>query len=283
MFWRCFLMAVAFLALVAGDAYAQRTMRYTVSGPEGVPLTVGPISASATEGDVAQMLRDALTNFDNSNITVRQGMVRQGEEFATRAMPYERVRRLANDVTRGGALGGRTLLLLAGTPLYFQAFTNTDRMFLEGSAMRRGLWCGAGANGRGGYCLLAHRNDWEVAELRSDSPYMPTEIGPLLPASDAELTNDPTALAELPARTELYRFGGMRGSRATIDRAMRIGADTVDVEDVQLERMRLGSLMVRVEAGPDSDTATVSYEALDPADFESDMLMLARSILDLVD
>jgi hypothetical protein len=283
MFWRCFVLA-ACVALTAGPAHAQqRVMRYTVAGPEGVPLTVGPISPTATEGEVAQMLRDALTNFDNSTITVRQGVVRQGEEFATRDMPYERVRRLANDVTRGGALGGRTLLLLAGTPLYFQPFTNTDRMFLEGSAMRRGLWCGAGVNGRDGYCLLAHRNNWEVAELRSDSPYMPIEIGPLVPASDAELTTDPNVLAELPRRTEVYRFGGMRGSRATIDRAMRIGADTIDVEDVQLERMRLGSLMVSVEAGPDPQTATVSYEALDPADFESDILMLARSILDLAD
>jgi hypothetical protein len=186
-------------------------------------------------------------------------------------------------VTRGGALGGRTLLLSAGTPLYFQPFANPDRMFLEGSAMRRGLWCGAAPDGQSGYCLMAHRNDWEVAELRSDSPYAPTEIGPFLPASDAQLMNDPNALAELPVRTELYRFGGMRGSRATIDRAMRIGAATVDVEDVQLERMRLGSLMVRIEAGSEPGTAMVSYEALDPADHESDILMLARSILDQVD
>jgi hypothetical protein len=283
MVWRCFVLA-ACVALTAGTAHAQqRVLRYTVVGPEGVPLTVGPLTSSATEGEVAQLLRDALTNFDNSNITVREGLVRQGEEFATRAMPYERVRRLVNDVTRGGALGGRTLLLSAGTPLYFQPFANPDRMFLEGSAMQRGLWCGAGASGQDGYCLLAHRNDWEVAELRSDSPYAPIEIGPFVPASDAELTNDSTALAELPDRTELYRFGGMRGSRATIDRAIRIGAGTIDVEDVQLERMRLGSLMVRIEAGSELGTATVSYEALNPADFESEILMLARSILDLVD
>jgi hypothetical protein len=282
MFWRGFLLA-ACLALVAGTAHAQRPLRYTVVGPEGVSLTVGPLTSSATEGEVAQMLRDALTNFDNSNITVHDGVIRRGEEFATRAMPYERVRRLANDVTRGGALGGRTLLLRAGTPLYFQAFSNPDRLFLEGSAMRRGLWCGAGADGRSGYCLLAHRNSWEVTELRSDSPYAPIEIGPLLPASDAELTNDPTALAELPQRAEVYRFGGMRGSRATIARSMRIGADTIEVEDVQLEQMRLGSLMVRLESGPQPDTAMVSHEALDPADHESDILMLARSILDLED
>lgn len=282
MAWRSLVLALC-AALAAGNVHAQqRVMRYTVAGPEGVPLTVGPLTSSTTEGEVAQLLRDALTNFDNSNITVREGVVRSGEEFATRAMPYERARRLASDVTRRGALGGHTLLLLAGTPLYFQPFTNTDRMFLEGSAMRRGLWCGAGLNRQNGYCLLAHRNNWEVAELRSDSPYLPTEIGPFVPASDAVLTNDPTALAELPNRTELYRFGGMRGSRATIDRAMRIGADTVDVEDVQLEQMRLGSLMVRIEAGTEPDTAIVSYEALDPADHESDILMLARSILDLV-
>jgi hypothetical protein len=279
MFLRCFVLA-ACLALTVGNAHAQR---FHVSGPEGVPLMVGPLGPSPTESSVAQLLRDALINFDNSNITVRQGVVRRGEEIATRAMPYEDARRLRNDVTRGGALGGRVLLLRAGTPLYFQAFTNPDRLFLAGSATRRGLWCGPGADGQSGYCLLAHRNSWEVAQIRSDSPYAPIGIGPLLPASAAELARDPTALTELPQRTEVYRFAGMRGSRATIARSIRIGEDTVEVEDVRLERMRLGSLMVRMAPGPEPDTTTVSYEALDPASYESDILLLARSILDLVD
>lgn len=275
MIWRIVCLAACLVVLVA-NAHAQQGFR--VFGPEGVPLTVRPGPDETVESVTAQLSR-ALAIFDNTGIDVREGVVREGEIFATRALPYENAARLANDVTRAGALSGRVLLLPAGTPLYMHEFISGDAVLFNGSARVRGMWCGA-HEGRG-YCLIERRNGWESAQIHSGSLYAPSALGPFVPADAPQLTSESSVWRELPERVEVYRLKTMRGSRATIARFVRAGADEVEVEGVQPRRLRLGSIMVRLAAGPEPASAIVRAEPLDPADHQTELRALARGILDV--
>jgi hypothetical protein len=222
-------------------------------------------------------LSEALANYDNGGISIREGLVRRGDEFATRAISYDDVRRLGNDVSRSGALGGRVLLLKAGAPLYSHENINADALLLNGRARVRRLWCGA--NGSSGYCLVRRQSGWEAAEVRAYSPYAPMSLGAFVPVTDAQLETDQTASAELPTRTEVYRLAGADRARAAIARSIRIGDDTFDIDEIEAKQMRLGSLIVQIEPGPESDSATIGFVALDPADYQSDLRRRARDIL----
>lgn len=274
MFWRCLCLA-ACLALTVGNAHAQRGHR--VSGPEGVLLTIGPVGPSPTLESVTAQLSEALARYDNSGINIREGLVRNGEEFATRAVPYRAARRLANDVSRSGALGGRVVLLQAGAALYVHELVNPHTLHFNGQTRVNRVWCGA--NGAAGYCLFQRRAGWVAAQIRSDSPYRPDSLGPFLPVSAPEFQADPSALAELPVRTEVFRSAGMSRSSATVARSLRIGDVTTEIDEIRTQRMRLGSLMVQFEPGPEPDTATISFAALDPADYQDELRNRARDIL----
>ena len=60
---------------------------------------------------------------------------------------------------------------------------------------------------------------------------------------------------------------------------IRIGDDTIDIDEIEAKQMRLGSLIVQIEPGPESDSATIGFVALDPADYQSDLRRRARDIL----
>lgn len=272
MMWLKIALACAALAFADG-AHAQV---FRVLGPEGVQLTVQPAPDATLESLTAQ-LSDALVNFDNSGIEVREGMVREGEIIATRVVPYTEVARLTNDVTRAGAISGRVLLLPAATPLYAHRFVNSDALIANGRTRAQRLWCGA-HEGRG-YCLIQRRNGWESAQIHSGSPYTPATLGPFVPASAPVIVNDPTALTELPVRTEVYRLKSMGGARAVVARYVRANGDEAEVGDVRPRRMRLGSLMVQIEPGPEAASATVSAAPLDPAAYRSELRSSARDIL----
>ncbi len=272
MFWRYICLAVC-LALFAGNAHAQRVVR--MAGPEGVPLSVRFSGDTPTLDSVTAQLSEALANFDNSGITIQEGAVGRGDVIATRASPYAGAVRVSNDVSRSGALGGRVVVLPAGTALYAHEFVNADVLIVSDTTRVRRLWCGV--TGTQGYCIMQRRGSWEGAEIRSQSPYAPTELGPFVPVSAPDLADDPSAVAEFPERLEIYRFTGMRGSRAVIARSVRIGEETIEVGDMQTRRMRLGSLMVRIEGAGDS--ATVSAAALDPADYQGELRSLARAMI----
>lgn len=274
MFWRCFWL-VACLALASGSAQAQSGFR--VRGPEGIMLTMGPLGPSPSMESVTAQLIEALANFDNSGVSIRDGLVRRGEEFATRAVPYEDATRLRNEVSRSGVFGGRTVLLQAGAPLYSHALSNDAVLVMHGRSRNQPLWCGA--NGSSGYCLRLHRDDWEAAEIRSDSPYAPMRLGPFVPVNDAEIDADPTALAELPARTEIYRLAGIDGATATISRSVRIGDYTMGAGDIRVRRMHLGSLVAQFEPGAERGSAIVRVAPMDPSDYQTELQDLARGLL----
>lgn len=274
MIWRSLCLAVC-VTLAAGDAVAQRIR---VEGPEGVPLIIEPIGDAATIESVTAQLSEALANYDNSNISVRQGLVRPGDEIATIVVGYEDTARLTADVTRSGALGGRVVVLPAGTPVYAHAFVNADMIFVHGETPQRRMWCGV--HNSEGYCLLQRRGEWEVAPVRGGSPYAFETLGAFVPASAPGLNRDDvTVLNELPLRTQVYRLASMRGASARIARTMRVGDDEHAVEDLRAGRFRLGSLMIELSPGAERGTATVRATPLDPADYQSDLRAWARQLV----
>lgn len=272
MFWRCFCM-IACLAFISDGASAQqRAMR--VRGPEGVMLTIGPIGPAATEEGIVAQLSEALANFDNTSINVREGLVRQGEELAGRLLPYEAVARLANDVNRMG--GAR--VLSAGAPIYRHDFANGDALLFNGSTPVRRLWCGAAA--AGGYCLMRRGDDWEAAPIHSYAPYAPMTYGRFVPVNAPEIRSDDTALTELPVRREVYRLTRMHGATATIARALHIGDDAIEVDELHVSELQLGSLRIEIEPGPEANTAMVRSAALNPDDYGQELRSIARSVLE---
>jgi hypothetical protein len=273
MLWRQFFTIFTLICAAAGNAQAQSRIR--IEGPEGLYLVVGPFNAEATIDQVATALEGALANYDNTSIHVRDGVINPGEVFATRAIPYERARRLQTDVTRG-TLTGRAVIMRAGTPLYSDAFANEDLLWLNGSTRGRTLWCGA--NGAAGYCLLQRRGEWEGAEIRSSTPYAPQSLGPFIPVSDADIAADPTAALELPERSEAYRFVGLDGARPTIIRTLRAGAASFDHETLRENRIRLGSILLRFTPGPDG-AMSVEHAPMNPADYRTELRQLARNIV----
>jgi hypothetical protein len=277
MFWRYFLLS-ACMALGTASAEAQSIRVY--GGPHGIELPIGALDRSDSVESLTAELSQSLANYDNSGIDVREGVVRPGEIFATRIVPYEATRRLRNEVTRSGALGGRVVLLPAGTPLYLHELINSDVMFLHGQARARVLWCGV--NGSQTHCLMERGGEWEAAEIRADAPYAPGTFGAFVPVSTPQLAADPTALGELPARADVFRLERMRGSRAVLARAIRIGDDVIEIDTIQVARlqpMRLGSIMIAFEPGPEAGSATVSANALDPADHQDALRNLAHGLM----
>lgn len=272
MFRRSFCLAVA-LALAAASAQAQQ-VRYRVPGPEGVMLTVGPLGDAPTEASVVALLNEALANFDNSAITVRSGLVRVGEEFASRALPYEAVARLNNDVIRPGAT---VPLLPAGTPVHRYQFVSGDMLYFNERTIARRMWCGS--NGTAGYCVMQRGDAWEAAEVRSYSPYAPMSYGIFVPVNAPEVSDDASAISDLPERRETFRLQRIRGERATIGRTLYIGSQSIEVSDITVEHMLLGSIKIEFERGPERDSATISSAPLNPADYESELYWSARNVL----
>lgn len=263
----------AVLALSAGDAFAQRGMR--VWGPEGIAIDVGPMRAGETEASLRAQIVERLVNFDNTGVEARNGVVNPGDEIATRTVPYENVARLREDVVRSSAMGGSEMVLLrAGTPIYTTEYVNQQALQYHNSALLRWMYCGA--NGETGYCVLGIGNEWRAAEIRSESPYLPTGIGQFLPVNEPLLEVDPSAIGELPKRTEVYRLVRMRGSRATISRSMRIGdGQEIEAGEVRVEKLLLGSILVELERA-ENGGAMVRSAPLDPADYEDELDDIAK-------
>jgi hypothetical protein len=270
---------IACWALAAAGAHAQQE-RYTLPGPEGLPLTVGPLEAEPTQDSVLAQLNEALANYDNSGVRIHDGVVRVGEEIATRAFPYERVTRLANDVSRSGALGGRVVLLPAGAQLYSHDLFNGDMISVHGHARLRRLWCGG--SDAAGYCLMQINGDWNIAEIRSDSPYAPIDLGPFVPASEPQFQPEAAEAAGLPPRVEVVSLVGVGGSRARIGRALRVGDQTIEADGLRSSRMRVGSIIVNIEPGPEPDSVTIHSAPMDPADYQTELRRLAYYLVGAV-
>ena len=276
MSWRSLTFAAMILAFNAVPALAQGARGYRIDGPEGVELRIGPLGPSPTRDSVAQMLSEALAHFDNSAINVRTGVVRVGEEFATEALPYERVGRLGNNVVRRSPLGEEILLLPAGTPLFSHDFLYEDVLALNGRARSRTLWCGV--TGDAGYCLLERNGVWESARILSRNLYAPTELAAFTPVNEAVLLVDESVRALFPQRTETYRLVGMRGATAQVTRGLRIGEIAFDIATADERRFRLGSILIEFEPGPEG-SALVKADAMDPANYRSELRSLARILL----
>ena len=168
------------------------------------------------------------------------------------------------------------MLLPAGTPVFATEYVNETAVQFNGSAAVRYLYCGA--SGASGYCVLGIGDDWRVAEVRGVDPYVPLQLGPFVPTNEPELELDPSAAAELPPRTEVYRLESVRGSRATVSRFMRVGDREFPVGEVRVQKLLLGSILVEWQRAEDGGLQ-VRSAPLNPENYEEELDDLAQFVL----
>ncbi|MES1199143.1 MAG: hypothetical protein ABUS48_04100 [Pseudomonadota bacterium] len=197
---------------------------------------------------------------DAVQLEVHHGPLAQGDVIVAFPVGFQSVARLDNDVYRSGALGGQVLVLPRGTPIFVSSYSYRvlgDGRTLQGYQIE--MWCGVrGPHGDAhGFCLLHRSRGWESAEIRSGSPYVPTNLAPSLPVNAPDIKADPEAARELPVGRESYRFGGWVADGVRVIGSASFEGHTVNLPEHRLRagrdgvvKFQLGDVSLRLERAP---------------------------------
>jgi hypothetical protein len=240
----------------------------------GMELSIDRPTPAQSADDIYAALREAFAAEDNRRIAIQTGERHAGDEIILVAAPYRGVARLENDVFKSGALGGRVLVFPRGTIVYEERAANPV-FALNQRPTSRGLRivCGARPTSEAlGACLMQRSSGWEVADIRSPTPFVLKELGPFVPVDAPVLTPDPEA--ELPPRVSGYRFVSWGSNAARVNRFARAGEVDVDMGEVRVPlrdgvaTTQVGTLSVHLRRGEDGEAVIVEQS---PAELDASM------------
>lgn len=250
--------AAAVMAMLAPAAAQDGQSRIRVYLYNGLELDIDRPAPGQHEDEIEAALRAAFATEDNSHIAIQTGARRAGEEVIVIDDPYRNLSRLEHDVFKRGTFGGRVLVFPAGAVLFHERADNpvfglNQRPISLGLRMACGARPDAAAPGA---CLIQRSSGWEVADIRSPTPFVLKELGPSVPVLEAPvLVADPQA--SLPARVSGYRFVAWSSTAVRLMRFARAGDVDVELGEVRVPlnngvaRTQVGTLSVHFRRGED--------------------------------
>lgn len=185
---------------------------------------------------------------------VATGEVGHGDVIVAIPTRPSRVGRLRENLIDQSFLGGNSITLRAGTPVYRTTFHYVDvsrygnvrgQTFYE-------AWCGVvpeqvGRRNPRAYCALRAPGINHLSPVLGGSPYWRPTLFPPLPANAVTIEEDPAVLAEFPRLEVTYTFVEFDEHDADLRIGSRInGGRVVEVEDISVPSNSDGSSVLRV-------------------------------------